>query len=132
MELQHHGVKGQKWGVRKADKLAKSAANQVRSEVEFDNARRSYYTRKFNSKRDMQRAADDLVTKNYKMNRARQTVSHMISRLKMQYKQVNASLEKDAKTGKTYVQAVLKDKLGNQHVARADVGIDYIQPTKQN
>lgn len=129
-ELYHYGVKGMKWGVRRADKLARGAAKLVRSEVEADQSGRSYYTRQFKDKREMNKAAADFVDKSHRVARNKMYVDGLVKRLDRKYSSVKASLEKDAKTGRTYVQAILKDKRGQTYTAQADVGIDYIRPEK--
>lgn len=110
--LKHHGVKGMKWGVRKADKLASLSAKQIRSNLELRDARNSYYTRPFKDKREMKRAAEDLLNKSNSNMIGNKKLNDMFAKLEKKYKSVKTSFEADAKTGKRYIRAKLEDKNG--------------------
>lgn len=146
-ELYHHGIKGQKWGVRRyqnpdgtrtpagkkrlkedgplsnrhSEKLAKTSARVVKAQVEYDMARNNYYTKPFADRKELDAAGKDLLNKKREGNEATIALNNVLQRYGKKYKNVTSELKKEANTGEVYVRSTLEDKSGKVYVSEIAV-----------
>ena len=138
-ELYHHGIKGQKWGVRRfqnedgtltpagkkrynedSDKLASAAAAQYRAIAEYRTTATEYIRDKARNPETADQSKVDASVQ--KVRYTSELVSYGKNYLKDHYKSVEVDYYSEAKTGEIYARAILETEAGEQYISEFYVG----------
>lgn len=144
-ELYHHGIKGQKWGIRRfqnpdgtltpdgkkryssnedSDNFAKSAGYKYKALANFKRTKEKITDeiRRNPKGVDTKRLADEHITASKITEFAFKEHSRLEDMLRQKYESLNYDFIAEAKTGEIYVRSMLKDKVGEQYVSEFYLG----------